>query len=77
MHIISCFPSDYILHRGVYVNKDICSKCEHEKYHKSRSNAKAHGSPHKILRHMPIIEKIQRPFHWKELAMSQGWHSLH
>jgi len=33
--------------------------------------------PHKILRHMPLIPRVQRLFHCKELAMFQGWDSLH
>jgi len=42
-----------------------------------KQNGKAHGPPHKILRHVPIITRIQRIFHCKELAMLQGWYASH
>ena len=35
------------------------------------------GPLFKILRHMPIIPRIQNLFHCKELAMLQGWHASH
>ena len=36
---------------------------------------KSHGPPHKILRHMPIIPKVQRLFHCEQLAKLQRWHT--
>ena len=65
-------PNDYILYRGKYANKEICPKCGNDRYRKSRNNDKPHGPPHKILRHMPIIPRIQRIFHCKVLAMLHG-----
>ena len=38
---------------------------------------KSRGPPFKILRHMPIIPRIQRLFRCKELAMLQGWNASH
>jgi hypothetical protein len=69
--------NDCILYRGEYEDKEICMKCGHDKYHKSHKNGKSHAFPHKILRHMPIIPRIQRLFHRKELSMLQGWHASH
>jgi hypothetical protein len=69
--------NDCIIYRGEYAYKEICLKCGHEKYHKSNKKGKSHGPPHNILRHMPIIPRIQRLFRCKELAMFQGWHALH
>jgi hypothetical protein len=69
--------NDYILYRGEYENKEICLKCGHDRYHKSNKNGKSHSPPHNILGHMPIIPRIQRLFHFKELAMLQGWHASH
>ena len=58
-----------ILYRGEYANKEICPKCEHGRYQEYKIKAKAHGPPHKILRHIPMIPRIQRLFRCKELAM--------
>jgi hypothetical protein len=33
---------------------------------------KAYGPPHKILRHMPIIPRIQSLFDYKQLSILQG-----
>jgi hypothetical protein len=60
----SCM-NDCILYRREYVDKEICLKCGHDRYHKSNKKGKSHGPPHKILRHMPIIPRIQRLFHCK------------
>jgi hypothetical protein len=54
--------NDCILYRGEYADKEISSKCGHERYHKSNKNGKSHRPHHKILRHMPIIQRIQRLF---------------
>jgi hypothetical protein len=51
--------NDCILYRGEYVDKEMCPKCGHERYHKSNKNGKSHGPPHEILRHMPIIPRTQ------------------
>ena len=68
---------DCILYRRKYVDKEICLKCRHDKYDKSKKKGKSCGPPFKILRHMPIIPRIQRLFHCKEIAMLQGWHASH
>jgi hypothetical protein len=71
-------PSDFILYIGEYVDKEICSKGGHERYHKSNKNGKSHGDPpHNILRHMPIIPRIQSIFPCKKLTMFQGCHASH
>jgi predicted RNA-binding Zn-ribbon protein involved in translation (DUF1610 family) len=70
-------PSDHILYINKYVDKEICPKCGHEEYWKSKNKGKAHGPPYKILRHVPIIPRNQRFFHCKQLAMLQGWHASH
>ena len=65
-------PSDCILYRDEYADKDICPKCRHGRYTESNNKDKSHGPPLNILRHIPIIPRIQRLFHYKELAMLQG-----
>ena len=64
------FPNDCILYRGEYADKEICSKCGHDKYDKSKIKGKSRiVPPFKILRHMHIIPRIQRLFCCKELVM--------
>jgi hypothetical protein len=67
--------NDCILYRGESTDKEIYMKCGHERYHKSNKKVKSHG-PHNISRHMPIIPRIQRLFHCKELGMLQGCPTL-
>jgi hypothetical protein len=61
-------PNDCIIYRNTYVEKEICPKYGNERYHKSKNKGKAHG-PHKILRQMPIIPRIQKLFHCKQVSM--------
>ena len=59
-------PNDCILYRGENLEKEICPKCGYERYDKSKNKGKSRiGPPFKILRHMPIIPRIQRLFHCK------------
>jgi hypothetical protein len=70
-------PNDCILYRNKYADKEICLECGHDRYHKYKNKGKAHGPPHNILRHMPIVPRIQRIFHCKQLVVLQGWHASH
>ena len=54
--------NDFIVYIGEYEAKEICPKCGHDMYTKLNNKSKEHGPPHKILRHMPIIPRIQRFF---------------
>jgi predicted small metal-binding protein len=38
---------------------------------------KSHGPSHNILRHVPIIPRIQRIFCCKDLVVLHGWHASH
>ena len=58
-------PNDFILYKGEYANKEICLKCGHDRYDKSKQKGKSCGHPFNILRHIPIIPRIQRLFHCK------------
>ena len=56
-------PNDCILYRGEYADKD---KYGHDRYDKLKEKGKSRTSPpFNILRHMPIIPRIQRLFHCK------------
>jgi hypothetical protein len=69
--------NDCILYINEYDRKEICLECGNDRYHKLKNKGKAHDPPHKILRHMPLIPRIQRLFHCKQLATLQGWHASH
>ena len=59
-------PNDCIIYRVEYAKKETCLKCGHDRYDKLKRKDKSRtGSPFKILRHMPIIPRIQRLFHAK------------
>ena len=57
--------NDCILYKGEYADNEISKKCGNDRYTESNNKDKAHGPPHKILRHVPIIPRIQRIFHSK------------
>ena len=59
------FLNDSILYIGEYANKEICLKCGFDRYCNSKKMGKSHGPPHKTMRHMPIIPRIQIIFHCK------------
>ena len=69
------FPNDCILYKDAYANKERCPECGHDRYQESKNKHKEHGPPDKILRHMPIIPRIQRLFGCKQLAELQRWHA--
>ena len=71
------FQNDCILYRGEYEDIEVCPECGHDKYKKSKIKGKAHGPPHKVLKHLIRIPRIQRLFHCKEFTILQGWHVLH
>ena len=59
------YTDDYILCIVEYEDRKVCLECGHDRYKKSKSKGKAHGPPHKVLRNLPIILRIQRFFHYK------------
>lgn len=69
--------NDCILYRDAYVDKERCQQCGCDRYQESKNKCKEHGPPHKILRHMPKIPRIQRLFLCKQLAEFQRWHASH
>ena len=70
-------PNNCILYRDAYGDKETCPKCGCDRYQESKNKRKAHGVPHKLLRHMPIIPRIQRLFRVKQLVDLKRWHASH
>jgi hypothetical protein len=62
--IHSC-KNDCILYRGEYQNKVEFPVCKENRY---RIDVQGPTVPKKVLRHMPIIPRLQRMFHCKSLA---------
>ena len=60
------------LYRGEYQNKVECLVCKENIY---RTDVQGHTIPKKVLRHMPIIPRLQRMFHCKSLAQLKDWHA--
>ena len=69
--------NDYILYRDAYANKEKCPKGGCDRYQEYKNKNKEHGPPHKILRHMPIIPRIQRIFSCKQLTELKRWYASH
>jgi hypothetical protein len=62
----------FILYRGEYQNKVECPVCKENKY---RTDVQGPTVPKKVLRHMPIIPRLQRMFRCKSLAQLMDWNA--
>lgn len=69
---IHACQNDCILYRGEYQNKQECPVCKEKRY---RTDVQSPTVPNKVLRHMPIIPRIQRMFRCKSLAQLMDWHA--
>ena len=69
--IHSC-KNDCILYRGEYQNKVECPVCKENRYHIGVQDPIV---PKTILRHMPIIPRLQRMFRCKSLEQLMDWHA--
>jgi len=69
--IHSC-KNDCILYRGEYQNKVECLVCKENIY---RTDVQGHTIPKKVLRHMPIIPRLQRMFRCNSLAKLMDRHA--
>ena len=69
---IHACQNDCILYRGEYQNKQECLVWKEKRY---RTDVQSPTIPNKVLRHMPIIPRIQRMFRCKSLAQLMDWHA--
>ena len=68
--IHSC-KNDWILYKDEYQDKVECPVCKEKRY---CTNVQGRTVPNKVLRHMPIIPRLQRMFRCKLLAQLLDWH---
>ena len=66
--IHSCI-NDFILYRDKYQNKVEFPICKEKRYH---TYTQGPTVPTKVLRHMPIIPRLQGMFHCKSIAQLMG-----
>ena len=69
---IHACENDCILYRDNYKNHQECLVCKHKRY---RTDLQSATVPNKVLRHMPIIPRLQRMFRCKSLAQLMDWHA--
>ena len=69
---IHACENDYILYRVNYKNHQEVPICKHKRY---RIDIQSATVPNKVLRHMPIIPRLQRMFRCKLLAQLMDWHA--
>ena len=62
---IHACENDCILYRDNYKNHQECPVCKHKRY---RTDIQSATVPNKVLRHMPIIPRLQQMFHCKSLS---------
>ena len=55
-----------------YKNHQECPICKNKRY---RTDLQSATVPSKVLRHMPIIPRLQRIFRCKSLAQLMDWHA--
>ena len=70
---IHACPNDCCLYRNSYASSIQCPKCGTLRY---RADLQGSSTLAKVLRHMPIIPRIQHMFHVKSLAELMDWHAL-
>lgn len=64
-------PKDCVLFRGEYEEHVTCPVCSSSRF---RSDVQGSRVPAKILRHFPIIPRIQMMFKCKSIASMMSWH---
>jgi hypothetical protein len=68
---IHACPEDHVLYRGEHSEKLQCPMCNASRF---RDDVQGDKVPRKVLRHFPIIPRLQRLFRCKSLAQLMDWH---
>lgn len=78
---IDACPKDCMLYWKDHENDTFCSVCGFPRWvvnaegdYQVEENNKAHKVPHKVLRHFPLIPRLQRLFMCSKTADSLRWH---
>ena len=71
---IHACPNDCVLYRGALLDATQCPLCKAPRYKRDVSSDQV---PCKVLRHFPIIPRIQHMYHSKSIAELMTWHYTH
>jgi hypothetical protein len=75
---IHCCPEGCVLFRGEHKDAKYCPKCKSSRYvevdHGDGKKVQNEGVPMKVLRHLPIIPRLQQLFMKEETAKQMTWH---
>ena len=69
---IHACPNDCCLYRNSHADDTSCFKCGTTRY---RMDSQGTNIPHMILRHMPLIPRIQHMFCVRSLVELMDWHA--
>ena len=69
---IHACPNDCCLYRNSHADDMTCFKCGTTRF---RTDLQGTNTPRKILRHMPLIPRIQHMFRVRSLAELMDWHA--
>lgn len=71
---IHACPNDCVLYRGAHIDATHCPICGEARYKRS---VVGEQTPCKVLRHFPIIPRIQHMYRSKSIAELMTWHATH
>ncbi|XP_020245318.1 uncharacterized protein LOC109823444 [Asparagus officinalis] len=66
--------NDCVLFRGEYENLNSCPVCKESRWKQRREDSRGKNVPIKILRHFPLIPRLQRLYMSKKTAVDMTWH---
>jgi hypothetical protein len=69
---IDACPNDHIIYYGQHASKTECPQCQTSRYRTDQLTKKV---PRKVLRHIPIIPRLQRLFRCESIAQFMDYHA--
>ena len=69
---IHACPNDDIIYYGQYASETNCPQCQINRYQTDQLTKKV---PHKVLRYIPIIPRLQRLFRCRNIAQLMDYHA--
>ena len=69
---IHACPNDDIIYYGQYASETNCPQCQTNRYRIDQLTKKV---PHKVLRYIPIIPRLQRLFRCRNIAQLMDYHA--
>jgi plasmid rolling circle replication initiator protein Rep len=65
-------PNDHIIYNGKYASELNCPQCQINRYRIDQLTKKV---PHKVLRYIPIIPRLQRLFRCRNITQFMDYHA--